>query len=65
MSQALYTYRVNYGNGQVSQNFGSKGECFRHIAAMDQYQDYAFVQFYADGEWFNVGMNGKASVSLW
>jgi hypothetical protein len=57
-------YRVNYGNGQV-QNLPSKKECLRHIAEMDQYREYAFVQFYTDGEWFSIGKDGKARLALW
>lgn len=52
-------YRVNYGNGQVSRDFDTRQEAEAHIASMDQYRDFAFVQRYetgsADepGDWFS------------
>jgi hypothetical protein len=53
-------YRVNYSNGQVSKTFETKHEAFAHIEAMDQYQAFAFVEFYdpgtadAPGDWFRI-----------
>jgi hypothetical protein len=59
------TWRVNYGNGQVSNDFDTKHEALNHITAMDQYREFAFIQFYADGEWFRICKNGKVKVCLW
>ena len=45
-------YRVNYGNGQVSQTFASKKAAFAHRAGLDLYREYSSVEFYVDGDWF-------------
>lgn len=49
-------YRVNYGNGQVSENFSSKLAALRHIDQMDMYREMAFVQRREGGEWFGISM---------
>ncbi len=51
-------YRVNYGNGQVWEA-PSKKAAFRHIAEMDLYQEFAYVQWFDEesGEWFRTGTN--------
>lgn len=48
-------YRVNYGNGQVSETFGSKKAALAHIAMQGLYQKHMFVQCRMDGEWFFSG----------
>ena len=37
-------YRVNYGNGQVSQTMSSKAEAVRAIAVMDMYREFARIE---------------------
>lgn len=44
-------YRVNYGNGQVSETFGSIKAAREHIAQMGMYREFAFVQGYDHGDW--------------
>lgn len=51
------TYRVNYGNGQVSNDFATKKEAMYHRASLDFWQDCMFIQYYTDGEWFSCGGN--------
>jgi len=50
------TYRVNYGNGQVSHTM-SKKECFAHIASQELYRGYMLVEFQDPdtSEWFSCG----------
>jgi hypothetical protein len=51
-------YRVNYGNGQVF-DAGTRADCFRHIAEMDQHRRFAFVEWQDPdtGDWFRTGNN--------
>lgn len=48
-------YRVNYGNGQVSQAFGSRQAALAHIQQMDMYRQFASVQRRMDREWMFSG----------
>jgi len=50
-------YRVNYGQGQVSQTFGTRKEADTYITACkrdarDPYSAHYFVEFQDDGWWF-------------
>jgi hypothetical protein len=49
-------YRVNFGNGQV-EDVESKKAGYAVIAAMDLYQDAAFIEFQDPdtGDWFPIG----------
>lgn len=55
-------YRVNYGNGQVSETFTSKRAALQHVvqcrARDEAYTGYYYVEFYVPGsadepgDWF-------------
>ncbi len=47
-------YRINYGNGQVS-NTQTLFECKRELAAMTEYKKFAYIQINRGGEWFTYG----------
>ena len=47
---AQKNYRVNYGQGQVS-NTMTLADCKRHISEMDQYGQFAFIERREGGEW--------------
>lgn len=59
-------YRVNYGNGQVSNTFEKRAEALQHLRDSLRDNGYAFLQRYeagsADdpGDWFKVrGILGR------
>jgi len=49
-------YRVNYGNGQVSNDYPTKVAAQRHIDEMDMYREFARIQCWDSdaGAWFSV-----------
>lgn len=50
-------FRVNYGNGQVSETYYNKRGAVAHLDSLRECRDFAFVQFRDNGEWFNCESN--------
>lgn len=48
-------YRINYGNGQVSDTFRSLKAARRELDTITEYREFAFIQFRENGEWFRLG----------
>jgi hypothetical protein len=53
-------YRVNYGNGQVSNSFGTIRDAQRHLDSLDRYREYAFIEFWDGDDWFTYRPKRKA-----
>ena len=55
-------YRINYGNGQVSETIGNYREAREALAGLrgELYADLARIQRYdGAGEWVNMGKAGR------
>lgn len=50
----MWKYRVNYGNGQVSERFPTQGEAYAHLDSLTHYKGFAFVQKHDGDDWFAV-----------
>jgi len=54
----MSVYRINYGNGQVSDStFSTRKLAIAHINTLQMYRAFAFIQMRDGGEWHAIRLN--------